>query len=48
MALDDDTWNRGRGWALWKALITIAEHRARRPELADQARAVLHEVVAWG
>jgi aminoglycoside phosphotransferase (APT) family kinase protein len=22
LALDDDTWTRGRGWALWKALIT--------------------------
>ena len=25
LPLDDDTWQRGRGWALWKALITIAE-----------------------
>jgi len=43
--LDDATWARGRGWALWKALITLA----RRPNdalarhtldavLADQAR----------
>lgn len=23
--LDDDTWDRGRGWALWKALITYEE-----------------------
>jgi aminoglycoside phosphotransferase (APT) family kinase protein len=22
--LDDDTWDRGRGWALWKAAITLA------------------------
>ncbi len=22
LGLDDDTWDRGRGWALWKALIT--------------------------
>jgi hypothetical protein len=22
--LDDDTWRRGRGWALWKALLTMA------------------------
>ena len=22
MGLDDTTWQRGKGWALWKALIT--------------------------
>lgn len=25
LVLDEDTWIRARGWALWKALITIAE-----------------------
>jgi aminoglycoside phosphotransferase (APT) family kinase protein len=25
LPLDDDTWRRGRGWALWKALITMAD-----------------------
>jgi aminoglycoside phosphotransferase (APT) family kinase protein len=25
LGFDDDTWRRGRGWALWKALITMAE-----------------------
>jgi aminoglycoside phosphotransferase (APT) family kinase protein len=24
LAIDDATWARGRGWALWKALITLA------------------------
>jgi aminoglycoside phosphotransferase (APT) family kinase protein len=24
--LDDDTWRRARGWAMWKALITLADH----------------------
>ena len=24
LALDDETWTRGRGWALWKALIVLA------------------------
>jgi aminoglycoside phosphotransferase (APT) family kinase protein len=24
--LDADTWARGRGWALWKALITLRDH----------------------
>jgi aminoglycoside phosphotransferase (APT) family kinase protein len=26
LAVDDATWARGRGWALWKALITAAGH----------------------
>ena len=33
-ALDDDTWQRGRGWALWKALITMAEARRGGPPVA--------------
>jgi hypothetical protein len=27
LPLDDATWERGRGWAIWKALITLAEER---------------------
>ena len=34
LALDDATWTRGRGWALWKALITVAE---TDPDLAENA-----------
>jgi aminoglycoside phosphotransferase (APT) family kinase protein len=33
LAVDDETWARGRGWALWKALITLAE--APRTSSAD-------------
>ncbi len=46
LGLDDDTWDRGRGWALWKALITIVEHRLARPAIADQARAVIHQLLS--
>lgn len=35
LAVDEDTWARGRGWALWKALITLAHTRAD-PELAQE------------
>jgi len=24
LPIDDDAWARGRGWPLWKALITVA------------------------
>jgi aminoglycoside phosphotransferase (APT) family kinase protein len=36
LPLDDETWARGRGWALWKALITLV-----RALKADDARADL-------
>lgn len=42
---DDETWARGRGWALWKALITLEEHGATDPQRAAQARRVLGEVL---
>lgn len=46
LGVDDGMWDRGRGWALWKALITIAGHRETDPEKADDARRVLAEVLA--
>ncbi|MBL4848886.1 MAG: aminoglycoside phosphotransferase family protein [Planctomycetes bacterium] len=46
LALDPATWARGRGWALWKALITWAEHLDREPARAAKARHVIAEVLA--
>ena len=40
------TWARGRGWALWKALITLAEHLKTGSARAQLARHVLDEVMA--
>lgn len=34
LGLDDGVWARGRGWALWKALLTLA-----RPDVGDAMRA---------
>ena len=31
VGLDDATWARARGWALWKALITVLDDERRRP-----------------
>ena len=31
MQLDEATWERGRGWTLWKGLITLAEHVKANP-----------------
>jgi aminoglycoside phosphotransferase (APT) family kinase protein len=37
LPVDELTWTRGRGWALWKALITQAEARRQNPHETDQA-----------
>ena len=46
MGLDDATWARGRGWTLWKGLITLAEHIDTNPSQAAEARRVIDEVLA--
>jgi aminoglycoside phosphotransferase (APT) family kinase protein len=46
LPLDAATWFRGRGWALWKALITLAEYRTSNLAKADEARRVLREIFA--
>ncbi|MEI9406116.1 aminoglycoside phosphotransferase family protein [Mesorhizobium argentiipisi] len=45
IAVDDATWARGRGWALWKALITVAGHDANQAE-AERQRRVIDEVLS--
>jgi aminoglycoside phosphotransferase (APT) family kinase protein len=46
LPLDDSTWQRGRGWALWKALITLARHIDTDPQQAAIAVRVIDEVLA--
>jgi aminoglycoside phosphotransferase (APT) family kinase protein len=46
LAVDDGTWARGRGWVLWKALITLAGTFDINPNAAVVARATLDEVLA--
>ena len=51
LEIDDATWARGRGWALWKAIITLAREK-RGGENADEAaqrfgwRGGPHEIIA--
>lgn len=45
LPFDDDTWRRGRGWALWKALITFGKASAE-PGLKEQAARTIAEVIA--
>ena len=44
LGVDDATWSRGRGWALWKALIVVAGSPAPPAETARQRR-VIDEVL---
>jgi len=46
LPLDAATWARGRGWALWKALITLAQHMNTNAIEASKARRVIDEVLA--
>lgn len=46
MAADEGAWRRGRGWALWKALITLEAYRDSDRARAEEARRVIDEVLA--
>lgn len=43
--LDADTWNRARGWALWKALITLAPFQDKDNADALKQRALINELL---
>ena len=45
LPLDAGTWARGRGWALWKALITFAGNLQADQAAAAAARRVIDEVL---
>ena len=40
LAVDDASWARGRGWALWKALATAMYTHEDPEDAADFARAM--------
>lgn len=44
LPVDDATWVRGRGWALWKALITLVAKS--KPEDAATARQIIEALLA--
>jgi aminoglycoside phosphotransferase (APT) family kinase protein len=46
--VDDATWARGRGWALWTRLVALPYYKETNPELADNARYRIAEVLAGG
>jgi aminoglycoside phosphotransferase (APT) family kinase protein len=46
LGLDAATWSRGRGWALWKALITLVGHLERDSPGAAAPRRDIEQVLA--
>jgi aminoglycoside phosphotransferase (APT) family kinase protein len=46
LGLDGATWARGRGWTLWKALITLSDHKGTVTPVEREARRVIDEVLA--
>ena len=44
--LDEATWARGRGWALWKALVTISQGNGGGGDAKDAARRTIGLVIA--
>lgn len=46
LPVDGATWARGRGWALWKGLITLAQHINSNPLEAGKARRAIDQVLA--
>ena len=46
LGLDDAAWARGRGWALWKALITPADTIDTDPSLAARLRREIDDILA--
>jgi aminoglycoside phosphotransferase (APT) family kinase protein len=45
MTLDHDTWARARGWALWKALITIASLQDKTSHEATNQQRIIREIL---
>ena len=46
VGVDDATWVRGRGWALWTGLVALPYYEETNPVLADNARFRIGEVLA--
>ena len=46
LGVDPGTWSRGRGWALWKALISLVGQLDGEPEAAAVSRRVIERVLA--
>src|SRR5918995_7281108 len=46
LSVDDATWARGRGWTLWKALITLAALPGTNARAASASRRIIDDLLA--
>jgi aminoglycoside phosphotransferase (APT) family kinase protein len=46
LAVDDATWLRGRGWALWTGIVALPYYVETNPVLAANARYRIDQVLA--
>ena len=46
LPVDPATWRRGRGWAIWKALITLAWNPSASPAFTQECERVVADVLA--
>ncbi|HEY2422007.1 MAG TPA: aminoglycoside phosphotransferase family protein [Neobacillus sp.] len=44
LKMDEGTWNRARGWALWKALITYHGNRSSNSEVARESLTIINSI----
>ncbi|TKJ03278.1 aminoglycoside phosphotransferase family protein, partial [Bacillus cereus] len=45
LRMDEETWNRARGWALWKALITYDANRDSNEKVAEESYRITQVIV---
>jgi aminoglycoside phosphotransferase (APT) family kinase protein len=43
--MDEETWNRARGWALWKALITYNGNKDSNKVIAKESYNIINIIV---
>lgn len=46
LPLDADTWTRARGWAIWKAMITLAGNDVLSPDRKTAALSIISDLIA--
>jgi aminoglycoside phosphotransferase (APT) family kinase protein len=46
LPVDEATWTRGRGWAIWKAMIVLVEALDTDPEDAEFTKSVIGKIIA--
>jgi aminoglycoside phosphotransferase (APT) family kinase protein len=46
LSVDTATWARGRGWALWKAVVTYTDATSTEGAQAAQAKHVIDQIIA--